>query len=131
MKKITKNWIATADYDWTTAEHMFQSGRFLYVIYMCHLSLEKLLKAVVAENQDPLPPRTHNLYHLIQLIGLKVPENFKKLFADLNAMSLPVRYPEDLEQLSMQYDKKVAEDYLKQTKECIQWLKQHPMLQEY
>ncbi|OGQ05929.1 MAG: hypothetical protein A2W61_02020 [Deltaproteobacteria bacterium RIFCSPLOWO2_01_44_7] len=58
MKKTTKNWIDTSEYDFSTADHMFQTGRYLYVIYFCHLSLEKLLKAIVAETQEGLPPKT-------------------------------------------------------------------------
>lgn len=128
MKKTTKNWIETADYDLGTAEHMLQTGRYLYVIYMCHLSLEKMLKAIVAESQEPLPPKTHNLYHLIKLIKLDIPKQFKQAIADLNVASLPVRYPEDLKKLSVQYNADVAKSYLDQTKECHAWLKRHPKL---
>lgn len=130
MKKATKNWIETSQYDLETAKHMFQTGRYLYVIYMCHLSLEKMLKAVVAEAQEELPPKTHNLYHLVKLIDLEIEEPFKKLFADLNAASLPVRYPEDLQKLIAQYNKEIAESYLEQTEDCLTWLKRHPKLKE-
>lgn len=128
MKKTTRNWMATSDYDITTAEHMWQTGRYLYVIYMCHLAIEKLLKAIIAENQSELPPKTHNLHHLTKLAGLEVVPQFKPLLADLNAASLPVRYPEDLAALSKQYTRTVAEQYLQRVKECLQWLKQQPTL---
>lgn len=95
---------------------------------MCHLSLEKLLKALVQENQEELPSKTHNLYHLIKLIHLEIPQQFKQIIADLNAASLPVRYPEDLKKLAAQYNKEVAQTYLEQTKECLAWLKRHPKL---
>lgn len=127
MKKTTHNWIATSDYDLTTAGHMLQTGRHLYVIYMCHLAVEKILKALVAEMQDELPPKTHNLYHLVKLADVEIDGRFVSLVADLNAASLPIRYPEDLEQVSKQYTKRIAEQYLLQTQECLQWLKQHPI----
>ncbi len=37
------NWIKSSDYDIKTAEHMFKTGRYIYVLFMCHLSVEKLL----------------------------------------------------------------------------------------
>ena len=49
MRKDTANWIALTDYDIETARHMLETGRYLYVIFLCHLSLEKILKAHVAE----------------------------------------------------------------------------------
>ena len=48
MKKATANWLASADYDMQTAEAMFESKRYLYVVFMCHLALEKTLKALYA-----------------------------------------------------------------------------------
>jgi HEPN domain-containing protein len=49
VRKDTANWIALADYDIETARHMLATTRYLYVIFLCHLALEKLLKAHVAE----------------------------------------------------------------------------------
>jgi len=47
MRKETKNWLDTAKYDITTAQHMLNTGRYIYVIFMCHLAIEKILKAVI------------------------------------------------------------------------------------
>ncbi len=49
MRQDTQNWIALSDYDLETARHMLATGRYLYVIFMCHLALEKMLKAHVTE----------------------------------------------------------------------------------
>ena len=43
MRDDTRKWIALAEYDLVTAGHMFETGRYVYVIFMCHLALEKLL----------------------------------------------------------------------------------------
>jgi HEPN domain-containing protein len=43
-----QNWIDSAEYDLETARHMLKTGRYLYVVFMCHLALEKTLKAHVA-----------------------------------------------------------------------------------
>lgn len=38
-------WLDIADYDFDTAEAMYQTGRWLYVAFMCHQVIEKTLKA--------------------------------------------------------------------------------------
>ena len=38
-------WLDLADYDLDTAEAMHQTGRWLYVAFMCHQVIEKTLKA--------------------------------------------------------------------------------------
>jgi hypothetical protein len=41
MNKIVKNWVATSNYDFQTAAAMYKAGRYLYVVFMCHLAIEK------------------------------------------------------------------------------------------
>ena len=55
IRKDTQNWIVLAEYDLETARHMLSTGRYLYVIFMCHLSLEKMLKAHVTEVTQTIP----------------------------------------------------------------------------
>jgi HEPN domain-containing protein len=44
MDKVIKNWLASSRYDIKTAEAIYKSKRYVYVIFMCHLSIEKALK---------------------------------------------------------------------------------------
>jgi HEPN domain-containing protein len=41
----------------------------------------------------------------------------------LNEASIPTRYPEDISRLTRQYNKQVAQRYLKETKALLRWLK--------
>ena len=74
MKQITLNWLRGAEYDIETAESLFKARRYIYVIFMCHLAVEKTLKAVIAETSATPLPRTHNLYHLLELGCINLPE---------------------------------------------------------
>ena len=128
MRKDTANWIALADYDIETANHMFATARYLYVIFLCHLALEKLLKAHVAEVTQTLPIKTHDLIYLVKKCELELSENHLDFIGKINTASIPTRYPDDLQRALKEYPKSVAKDYLSQTTELVQWLKQHPNL---
>src|SRR6266511_2994375 len=129
MKRTTLNWLRSAEYDIQTAESLLRARRYIYVIFMCHLAVEKMLKAIVAEVSPSLPPRTHNLYHLLELTQINLPEVHKDIVAKLNTMSIATRYPDDIAALSAEVTRKVARDYLMKTKEFIQWLSRHTRLQ--
>jgi HEPN domain-containing protein len=129
MKQTTFNWLRSAEYDLQTAESLLRSRRYIYVIFMCHLAVEKLLKAIVAESSTVLPPRTHNLYRLLELGHISLPKVHEDLMAKLNAMSIITRYPEDIVTLSAEVTRKVAQAYLTNTKELIQWLRHDARLQ--
>ena len=57
MKPAAANWLLCADYDLQTAEAMLSTKRYLYVVFMCHLAIEKTLKAVCAEARPRVPPK--------------------------------------------------------------------------
>jgi len=40
------NWIESSDYDIKTADHMYATKRYVYVLFMCHLATEKVIKAL-------------------------------------------------------------------------------------
>lgn len=124
MISDTQNWIALAEYDLDTAQHMLETGRYLYVVFMCHLALEKMLKAHVTEATQTMPAKSHDLIYLVKKSGLTLPESHLEFLGKINNASIPTRYPEDLQQALAEYPKSVASDYLQQTQEVIGWLQQ-------
>ena len=45
MQDKIKYWVEIADYDFDTAIAMLESRRLLYVGFMCHQVIEKMIKA--------------------------------------------------------------------------------------
>lgn len=130
MRKDTENFIKSAAYDIETAEHMLRTGRHIYVVFMCHLSLEKMLKAVVAEITDMVPPRTHNLLYLTKLAGIGFSEDHFEFIAKINNASIVTRYPEDFRALTDSFPEEIVSVYLNKTREIIEWLRQHGKLKQ-
>jgi len=60
MDRVTY-WTELSDYDYETAEAMLNSSRFLYVGFMCHQTIEKILKAYFNSKYDEPAPYTHSL----------------------------------------------------------------------
>ena len=104
---------------------MFTTGRYLYVVFMCHLALEKMLKAHVTEALQELPPRSHDLIYLISRSNLTLSENYLEFIGKINNASVLTRYPDDLQQVLQDYPRSVVKAYLEQTTEIIQWLHQN------
>lgn len=123
MNKAIENWIKSSEYDIRTARAMEKGGRYIYVIFMCHLAVEKFLKAIVAKRTKKIPPKTHDLYYLIKLADLEIPITEQKIISYLNQASIPTRYPEDIAKMSRQYNRTAALKYLKETQGLLRWLK--------
>jgi HEPN domain-containing protein len=127
--KATENWLAQVDYDLATAEQMLRAGRYIYVIFMSHMALEKVLKAVLTEETRKLPPRTHNLIDLAQRAQLALSQEHQDFIGKINNASVVVRYPDDLSEMISQYSEVIARDYLQKARELIKWIRQDPRLQ--
>jgi len=125
-KKSLRNWIATAEYDLTTAEHMLTTGRYIYVVFMCHLAIEKTLKAHVEALEDKLPPKIHDLVTLSDRAALEIPEDMNRILLELNKVSVPTRYPEDLQNSLAQFTNEYCSRIINETRGLLQWLRSHP-----
>ena len=124
MKEETKNWLEMVDYDLMTAKQMFKTGRYVYVIFMCHLSIEKTLKAIVCEETNKVPPKTHDLIYLISLGKVELSADLLDFVGMVNNAGVVTRYPEDLSKLISSYPKEVTIRYLNKAVEVIKWIRQ-------
>jgi HEPN domain-containing protein len=94
MRPETKLWIEDADYDLESAKAMLDSGRFFFVVFMCHLTVEKLLKAAIVEREGVEPPRIHNLVALAVRACMQIPTEHQPIVNELDTMSVVTRYPD-------------------------------------
>ena len=63
-------WVGLAEYDLETARALLDSKRYLYVGFMCHQVVEKMLKAVYVSIFNEIPPKTLNQKQCNELIFL-------------------------------------------------------------
>ena len=126
-KKVIKNWIALAEYDFETAKAMMKSGRYLYVAFTCQQTIEKTLKALYVKEKQETPPYSHNLIRLAEeLSGIKpIDEDANRFLERLNSYYIQSRYTEEIHQISKSLNKKSAQEILSKTGELFKWLKKH------
>jgi len=123
--KTSKEWLGQSEYDFETAEDLFKAGRYIYTIFMCHLAVEKCLKAIFTDKAAKVPPKTHDLHYLCELMKLDLPQEVEMLFDILTDLSIPTRYPDQLKSALRQYGKKETKNILDETKKVLKWLKQN------
>lgn len=113
------------DYDLDTAEALYNGERWLYVAFMCHQVIEKVLKAYWTATQDAEPPYTHNLERLAMGCGLSDEMNEDQLhFIDLMIpMNIEARYPSYKEALSRGLTPDYCRSIIDRTKEMQSWIK--------
>ena len=123
MAKKPEEWFKQAAYDLKTAEIMLKNKRFIYAVFMCHLTIEKALKGLYQYRLNEVPPKVHNLIYLVEKIGLSPSEKLYDAIFELNRVSIPTRYPDDLTKMKSEYKKKNTLEIINSSKEVLKWLK--------
>jgi HEPN domain-containing protein len=123
-----KYWLDSAEHDLETLDALYETGKYDWSLFIGHLVLEKLLKAIFVKNNDnKIPPTLHNLVRLSEESHLKIDNNKKIILDKINDFNIEVRYPDYKNEFYKTCTKEFAEEYLKEIKELYQWLKSQIM----
>lgn len=118
-------WVELSDYDLETASAMLKSKRYLYVGFMCHLSIEKILKAYYHYKFSDTAPYTHSLAYLAKKSLLI--ESFDKeqllLIDTLEPLNIEARYPSHKERVLKNLSEERCQQLIIQTTNLQQWIK--------
>ena len=121
--KDVKSWVDASRYDLETARALLESRRYLYVLFMCQQSLEKLLKAHLTRRTAAFPPRIHSLARLAELAGLELSQDDKALLERLSLYYLQSRYPPEIQALAKKITRSATITYMAQTEALWKWLR--------
>lgn len=125
MSDKTTYWIDLSDYDMETANAMLRTKRYLYVGFMCHQAIEKILKAYWTKKTNELPPYTHSLSKLAEKTGLhlELSEKQFEIIDMLEPLNIEARYPSYKERLLQALTEKKCTQIIEQTNELRLWIK--------
>ena len=118
-----KYWHDSAKHDLESAESIFDSGRYDWCLFVGHLALEKLLKAIfVDRNDNNMPPKIHNLVRLAELSQIELNDDQKTLLDKINDFNLQTRYPDYKLEFYKRCTEEYATTYLEKIKVTYAWL---------
>ncbi len=124
MDQKVAYWLALSEYDLETSKAMLTSKRYLYVGFMCHQSIEKLLKAYWQQVFSAIPPRIHNLALLAQKTGLlkEMPDILTDVMDELEPLNIQTRYPEYRDWINKRFDGEYANQLIQNTEGLHKWI---------
>ncbi len=125
MNEKVTYWIEMSDYDFDTANAMLDTKRFLYVGFMCHQVIEKMLKAYWSSVLKEPPLKIHSLSRLAERTGLdaEMTEDQLDLIDSLEPLNIEARYPSYKERLMKSLNAERCRELIKNTDELRIWIK--------
>lgn len=123
IEKIINYWLKSAENDFEVAKSLFKNNYYLYSLFFCHLTIEKILKALVVKTTVKHAPYTHNLSELAEKSGMELNKDKLDFLDSLTNFNLEARYPDFKFEAYKKVDKNLAENYLNITQEIYLWIK--------
>jgi len=123
MEKQVSYWITQSDNDLPVAESMLENGHYTWSLFIGHLVLEKILKAIYVKEHQKIAPRIHDLVKLVKSTSIKLSDEQLLFLSEVSDFNMEGRYPDEKNLFTRKCDKAFATDYLRRIKEMRTWLK--------
>ncbi len=124
LKEHIQYWVESAENDLSVADVLFNSGKYDWCLFIGHLVIEKILKALfVQKNNELTPPKIHNLLKLAQLSDIKLDKEQQLFLEIVNNFNIEGRYPEIKNEFYKTANKEFTNIHYSKIKEYYHWLK--------
>lgn len=123
-KKIAAAWLVSSDEDYDTMITMFENKKYNWSLFIGHLLIEKLLKALFASKIQLYPPYIHNLFRLAELCELELTEAEKTFFITVTAFNINARYDDYKLSFYKKCTPEYSHDWLEKIKYYRIWIKE-------
>ena len=121
--KIIFFWVESSNEDYETMLAMYKSKRYSWSLFVGHLMIEKLLKALFVKTNSDFPPFVHNLIRLAEKCNLKLDEEKISFFATVTAFNINARYDDYKMSFQQTCTPEFTSIWIKRLKEQRLWIK--------
>jgi len=123
FEEQVRYWRESSAEDFRIAELLFERGYYSQSLFFCHLSVEKLLKALVMEKTQDYAPYTHDLLRLVEAADVEADETKNTLLQEMFTFNIAGRYEDVKLAFHKKYNnREIAERWTGHTKDVLQWL---------
>ena len=123
LDKIINHWIMTSDDDYETMIHLYNSKDYHWSLFIGHLVIEKLIKALVVKKTNAHAPFTHDLRRLAKLTELDFDTDYLVWLDTITTFNLNTRYDSYKQAFYKKCTRDFTSEWISNIKEIRLWIK--------
>jgi HEPN domain-containing protein len=124
VEKIVKHWMDTSEDDFRTMQALYSSGSYGWALFLGHISIEKLLKAVYVNKYGKHAPFIHNLYRLAELCNIEMTNEQSDWFDKISSFNINARYDDYKREFYSLCTPDFTKDWIEKIEILRSWIKQ-------
>lgn len=117
--ELQKAWLKSAKEDFKIAEDLVKMKHYQWALFLCHISIEKVLKAIYIKIKDQYPPPIHKLFKLAQDSEIKLTEEQINDLKEMTSFNIEARYDIIKDRLYRKATKEFTLKYFEITKKLL------------
>jgi len=119
-----KYWMDVSAEDWATASEIAKKNeRKHFALFLGHLSVEKLLKALYVKKHDETPPYKHDFVILATKCGIELDERQMINLRIISTFNLEARYPDFKQSFYKKCTPEFISAEMQRIEETLSWIK--------
>ncbi len=123
IQKIIEHWRESSDKDYQTMINLFRSGDYNWALFLGHLVIEKLLKALYVKRRETHAIIGHDLLRLASKMDLKLTDEQEDWFDRLTTFNINTRYDSYKQEFYSLCTKEFAEEWKLVIETLREWLR--------
>ncbi len=133
MKKseIISYWTGSSDKDYEAMIHLLEKGHYTWSLFIGHLVIEKLLKAIYCQKNEDNPPFIHDLYRLAVKCHIDLDDQQKDNLDTISTFNIQARYDDYKMEFYNKCTKAFTWKWIDTIKEVRAWLKENHLKQSW
>ena len=121
---VIESWINSSDKDFATMNDMYKTSHYNWALFMGHLCIEKLLKALYMKTMGEHPPYIHDLRRLAEKSNLALTEEQQIQLDSITRFNIRARYDDYKQSFYKLCTVDFTDQWIIKIKECRSWIKQ-------
>jgi len=107
-------------------KNLYNSKDYSWCLFVGHLVIEKLVKAVYAKNipESPNAPKIHNIIKIAKKCNLELDNRKTEILGIINTFNIGARYEDYKKEFYNKCTQEYTDDQLKNIEEMRTWLKE-------
>jgi HEPN domain-containing protein len=122
IDSIVKYWKESAEKDFKTMQNLLKTKDYSWALFIGHLVIEKLLKAIFVKEQQKHALFTHDLLRLASKTSLDLSEETKEWLDDISTFNLNARYDNYKNDFQQLCTKEYTEIWIERINKLRLWL---------
>lgn len=122
--RIIEYWKESADKDFKTMVDLYKTKNYSWALFMGHLVIEKLLKALYVKQKGEYPPLIHDLRRICEKAGVELDMTQQIYFDSISRFNINARYDDYKQSFYMLCTESFTKEWIEKIKGSRLWIKE-------